>query len=64
MREVVVADSSSDFLSECHWGLSLRQIQQLLGHESIETTLTHAKLAETGEQIAAVLITRVRQLTA
>lgn len=37
-------------------GLSLRQIQHLLGHESIETTLIYTKLTEPAEKNAAVLI--------
>jgi site-specific recombinase XerD len=37
-------------------GLSLRQIQHLLGHESIKTTLIYTKLTETAEQNAAQLI--------
>lgn len=37
-------------------GLSLRQIQHLLGHESIETTLIYTKLTEPAEQSAAALV--------
>lgn len=37
-------------------GLSLRQIQQLLGHASIETTMLYTKLTEPAEQNASALI--------
>ena len=37
-------------------GLSLRQIQHLLGHESIEATLIYTKPTEFAEQNAAALI--------
>jgi len=37
-------------------GLSLGQIQVLLGHESIETTLMYTKLTKPAEQNASVLI--------